>query len=789
MKLWMSSLGLRGRIALTLVGFGVVPLVLLLAGYVAFILPTLKEQSFAVFHAETLELGAAINRTIGERVRDVDLATVGHPSALDPQNWRRTDGSGGLVSALNGEMRANRAYKLIMLVGTDGSVLGVNTQDSDGHSAATTPLYQANYASEGWFRQAMAGEGYTPRPDAAKFAVGAVGEQSAVRAVYGDNALVIPISAPLRDATGKVVGVWVDFLDFGSIEGKVADNYKRTDTVGGDIGAAMIEYKIVDASNRIIFSFKPDSDTEGHRVAEDYGKALDLDLAKLRKGETGSYEGVVGGRATLVAEMPATHEYPGAGWRIVMSAPEGEAFATANRITLEIAVAILLTSVVAVIAGLWSGASVAKPILALANRMRALAAGDRDTPVPYADRIDDIGQMGKAVLAFQEAAQEKDRLEAQAVADRDQAEQDRTQNEQTRAAAAREQSTVVETVAVGLSKLSDGDLTFRITQDFPGEYAKLKSDFNDAMDKLEAAMKVIVSNAEGMLSGSGEISQAADDLSRRTEQQAATLEETAAALDEITATVRRTAEGAGQANTAVVAARSDAERSGEVVRQAVSAMNEIEASAGQISQIIGVIDEIAFQTNLLALNAGVEAARAGDAGKGFAVVASEVRALAQRSAEAAKEIKGLISTSSRQVGEGVELVGQTGEALQRIVVQVAEITSLVSEIAASAQEQSTGLSQVNTAVNQMDQTTQQNAAMVEQSTAASHALAKEAEDLSRLVGRFQIGGVSGEAKAPVHEAQGRAKAFANRFARPALKTVGSSAVKAADSRPESWEEF
>jgi methyl-accepting chemotaxis protein len=258
------------------------------------------------------------------------------------------------------------------------------------------------------------------------------------------------------------------------------------------------------------------------------------------------------------------------------------------------------------------------------------------------------------------------------------------------------------------------------------------------MGALKDTISVVVTNVSAIRTGSGEISQAADDLSRRTEQQAASLEETAAALDEITATVNRTAAGARQAAETVRAAKSDAETSGNIVRDAVSAMGAIEQSAREINQIIGVIDEIAFQTNLLALNAGVEAARAGDAGRGFAVVASEVRALAQRSAEAAKAIKALITASTGQVTTGVSLVGQTGEALQRIVGRVAEIDDLMSEIAASAQEQASGLHQVNIAVNQMDQVTQQNAAMVEESTAASHSLTQEAASLAGSVSRFQI---------------------------------------------------
>jgi methyl-accepting chemotaxis protein len=303
-----------------------------------------------------------------------------------------------------------------------------------------------------------------------------------------------------------------------------------------------------------------------------------------------------------------------------------------------------------------------------------------------------------------------------------------------------EREIVANSIGVGLKKLAAKDLTYRMTGEIPEVYRQLQMDFNEVAGQLEEAIVSVSESTNVISSGSQEIAAASDDLARRTEQQAASLEETAAALGAITETVKKSAAGASHAREIVATADQDAKKSAGVVRQAVEAMDGIAESARKITQIIGVIDEIAFQTNLLALNAGVEAARAGDAGRGFAVVASEVRALAQRSAEAAKEIKGLISASSAQVDQGVKLVDETGKSLERIMTQVGEINTVVAEIAAGAKEQAQGIEEVNTAITQMDQMTQQNAAMVEESTAASHHLSQEATQLAGLVGQFKAGG-------------------------------------------------
>ena len=392
--------------------------------------------------------------------------------------------------------------------------------------------------------------------------------------------------------------------------------------------------------------------------------------------------------------------------------------------------------------------AIVTPIVGMTEAMSQLASGNNEISVPALDRGDEVGRMAQAVAVFKDAAIEKRRLERESEAARAAAERDRLSNDELKAREAGQLEFAVDSLAKGLSNLSNGDVAYRIAAPFAGRLDRLRVDFNEAVAKLQAALQSVGANAAAINAGADEIRVAADNLARRTEQQAASVEETAAALEEVTTTVKDAAKRAEDVGERVERARAGAEKSGDVVRRAVSAMEQISKSSGEIINIISVIDDIAFQTNLLALNAGVEAARAGEAGKGFAVVAQEVRELAQRSANAAKEIKSLITTSSDQVDAGVALVGETGQALQAIVGEVQEINEHIKAIVISTREQSTGLQEINVAVNTMDQGTQQNAAMVEQQTAASHSLASEAESLNSLLRQFNLGGEAGSRAAP-----------------------------------------
>jgi len=451
----------------------------------------------------------------------------------------------------------------------------------------------------------------------------------------------------------------------------------------------------------------------------------------------------------------------------------------------------LLAIGMALLAGWWLSRMIAHPLGRITESVSGLASGNNNIDVPVLNRTDEIGMMAKAVETFKQAAIEKQRLEDETAAAAAAAAEARAKAEVESQYYVEAHNTFMRDFSNALERLSKGDLTFRLNTPFSEDYEKIRHDFNTTASSLQEAILTIASSTQAIRFATTEISTAADDQSRRTAQQAASLEETAAALDQITATVKKTADGAGHAREVVASAKSDAEKSDEVVRQAISAMGDIERSSQQISHIIGVIDEIAFQTNLLALNAGVEAARAGEAGRGFAVVASEVRALAQRSAEAAKEIKGLISASTKQVEQGVDLVGQMGKALERIMTEVTEINTIVSEIAAGAKEQSVGLQEINTGVGQMDHVTQQNAAIVEETTAASHGLAREIEKLLDLVGRFE----TGQELAAEPVARETRPAANQGKTRTALKTVSVRGVPAAVRKLEAianeqdWEEF
>ncbi|ENN86381.1 Methyl-accepting chemotaxis protein [Rhizobium freirei PRF 81] len=459
-----------------------------------------------------------------------------------------------------------------------------------------------------------------------------------------------------------------------------------------------------------------------------------------------------------------------------------------------------------------------RPIRKVTEAIKKVADGHFDIEVPFAGRGDEIGEMAAAVDVFKENGNAVRRMNAEEAAMR--ARSDELQSSMSlavSAAAAGDFSRRIDkdygdanlnrfatnvnellvSVDVGIGEvrrviasLAEGDLTQSMKGEFQGAFAELQQNVNATLATLKSTMREVRETTGSINSNTNELRHASDDLSKRTEQQAAALEETSAALDQITSVVQNSTERAREASVMVGEAKEDAARSGTVVRNAIDAMGRIEQASGEISQIIGVIDDIAFQTNLLALNAGVEAARAGEAGKGFAVVAQEVRELAQRSATAAKDIKALIGKSGGEVQVGVKLVQATGEALSTIEARVLKINDHIHSIATAAREQATGLSEVNKAVNQMDEVTQRNAAMVEETSAATHRLAGEADGLVRLVSRFKVDGGNVSAPVPARAETHRPTASpARRMIDKVATAFGGSAARAPAAAAQNWEEF
>ncbi|YCI06800.1 methyl-accepting chemotaxis protein (plasmid) [Ensifer sp. D2-11] len=412
--------------------------------------------------------------------------------------------------------------------------------------------------------------------------------------------------------------------------------------------------------------------------------------------------------------------------------------ATASHAFRVTAVIATLAILVALAGTAFAVGGIANPIRRIASAMKNLSDGNLQSEVPYFGRSDEVGEMAGAVEVFRQNAINVLRLEQEASASRSQTEMARAAAQERAQREADQLRFATTSLGDGLKRLAAGDVSFQLSEPFAAEYEPLRDDFNDSLKQLGATIGRVLQTVHSIDNGTREIASGAQDLSKRTEQQAAALEETAAALDEISANVTTATKRTDEARRVAVEANASAQQSTMVVTKAEQAMRRIEDSSQQISNIIGVIDEIAFQTNLLALNAGVEAARAGEAGKGFAVVAQEVRELAQRAATAAKEIKGLIRASSAEVAGGVKLVLDTGLSLKSIGDHVDQINRLMDAIATSAREQSSGLAEINTAVNQMDQSTQQNAAMVEESTAACASLSSEASRLRDLVNQFQL---------------------------------------------------
>ncbi len=398
----------------------------------------------------------------------------------------------------------------------------------------------------------------------------------------------------------------------------------------------------------------------------------------------------------------------------------------------------ILGVVIAILAGVGLTVTLKGPINQITLAMRRLADGKLETSIVGDSRADEIGDMARALGVFKNNAIAKVEIEERSEVERSRAEEERHRNDEEKRTVEEQIDFAVTALAEGLGRLARGDISQTIATPFFGRLEQLRNDFNSSLLRLQETIDQIRTNTRMIEGNAGQMDLAASDLARRTEQQAVALEEIAAAIEEITTTVRSSAACADDAHQIITDTKQVADSSSQVVASAIDAMSKIEAASDEIVQIIGVIDEIAFQTNLLALNAGIEAARAGEAGKGFAVVAQEVRDLAQRSAEAGQRIKQLIGRSQTEITNGARVVRGTSEVLESISAKVVAASEQMDVIARSSREQYNALHEVNSSVNRMDQMTQQNAAMVEETSAATRELADETSILLQLIDQFQL---------------------------------------------------
>ncbi|MGV1988350.1 methyl-accepting chemotaxis protein [Agrobacterium sp. 22-221-1] len=451
---------------------------------------------------------------------------------------------------------------------------------------------------------------------------------------------------------------------------------------------------------------------------------------------------------TLMAQTPAGNIFYayrpvsvfGQKHLLAIGQQESKVLAAANDLAFWATVATLAVLAIMTLIGIFVSASLTKPLTGLAGLMERLNGGENNIEIKAVSRGDEIGTMARALESFRQGILDKQRMEAESHRKSEELDEERAQREMEKARSAKELEEAVDALATGLANLAAGRLDLRIDKSFVPSLDHLRIDFNNSMAGLEATISNIGESANAIRSGSGELKSASEDLSRRTERQAAALEEAAAALGDMTQAVNLSLSRCNVAVEATAGTMQDAHKSTAVVKEAIVAMERIETSSAKIRQIIDVIDQIAFQTNLLALNAGVEAARAGEAGKGFAVVAQEVRELAQKSAAAARDITTLIATSAGDVESGVALVLKTGESLEQIQKRIQSVNDQIGEIATASREQSGRLSEINASVNELDHVTQQNAAMVEETTAAAFSLSSEADGLTEQVGQFSVGG-------------------------------------------------
>ena len=721
--------GITAKLTTLFVLFGFIPMAAV--GLIAYNASLTIEGSVGTrFQSVAEGVADKIDRNLFERYGDVQA--FGFNRVLDQKAaWYRTGVEDNPIrEVMDQYVDTYDLYYLSILVDLEGRVIAVNSKDADGKPIQSHDLYGKNYRETAWFRALKAKQFTTTMPFSAPGNQAATGTyiedlhvDPDVKAAYpGDDGLTLGFSAPVyRD--GKVVAYWSNRAKFSLVE----DILRSAQLIMKSTGFGNSSVLLLDKDGKILANYDP-TDAGSDQIRHDFTALMTDNLAA--RGIAAAIGAVAGKtgfasdphpRTGVLQTIGYTHlkgalGYPGMNWSVLVAVNHALAVADARAINQEMLIAIIVCVVTILIVGIIVGRIGVRGIGQVSAAAAKLAGGALDTRVPVTSQ-DEIGVLAQAFNAMGTQVQAKVAKEVEQ--------------------AAKIEQFMLEAKRV-LGNLAQGDLTDQLTNACEGNLEQVKVSLNIAITKLRGTLTAVRESAESVTAGAEEIIKGNEDLSQRTSEQASSLEQTSTAMEEITSTVKQNADNAKQANQLAIAARDAANKGGAITSKAVEAMEEINQSSKKIADIITVIDEIAFQTNLLALNAAVEAARAGEHGRGFAVVATEVRNLAQRSATAAKEIKGLINESIQRVTDGSELVNRSGKTLAEIVSSVKRVTDMIAEISAASQEQAREIDQVNKTIMQMDEVTQQNAALVEETTSASQCMTEQAKELVDLVATFKI---------------------------------------------------
>ena len=720
--------GVTAKLTTLFVLFGFVPMAII--GLIAYNASRTIEGSAGTRFQNVAEgIADKIDRNLFERYGDVQAFGINRVIDQKAAWYHTEEQHNPLIEVMNQYVDTYDLYYLTILVDLEGRVIAVNSKDADGKPIQSQALYRNNYRETAWFRALKSQEFTTTMPFAASGNTTMTGtyiedlhtDRDVKIAYPGDDGLTLGFSAPVY-REGKVVAYWTNRAKFSLVE----DILRTTQQELKAAGFPRASVVLLNKDGKILADYDP-AEAGTELIRHDFTTLMTTNLVdRGMPAATGAVAGKTGFangphyrngilRMTGYTHLKGALGYPGMNWSVLVSVNHVGATADAQSINRNVLIAVLICLVIILPLGITIGRIGVRGIGKVSEAAVKLAGGALDTRISVTAR-DEIGILAQS---FNEMGAQ---LQAKMTKEREQA--------------ANMGLFMVDAKRV-LGSLAQGDLTSQMTNAYEGDLDQLKVSLNSAMSNLTTTFTTVRAAAESVMTGSGQITKGNEDLSQRTAEQASSLEETSSAMEEMTSTVKQNADNAKQANQLAIAARDVANKGGAVTTKAVEAMGEINKSSKKIADIITVIDEIAFQTNLLALNAAVEAARAGEHGRGFAVVAAEVRNLAQRSATAAKEIKGLINESIQRVTDGSELVDQCGKTLEEIVGSVKRVTDIIAEISAASQEQASGIDQVNKAIMQMDETTQQNAALVEETTSASQSMKEQARELMRQVEMFK----------------------------------------------------